>query len=72
MTREDAASKGRRYVAEGRLTIDSVTAAGVHAVARGDGALHDLGHNGRSWYCSCPAKTDQCSHLVALRLVVVR
>lgn len=70
--REDAATKGRRYLGEGRLTIDSVTTGRVHAVARGDGVLHDLGHNGRRWYCDCPARTDRCCHLTALRLVVIR
>lgn len=70
--REDAASKGRRYLTEGRLTIDAVTTDRVHAIAKGDGHQHDLGHKRGRWYCDCPARTDQCSHLVALRLVVIR
>lgn len=73
MTRESAHDKGRRYLVEGRLTVRQVTRAGVVAFCRGDSALvyrvewsPDLG-----WLCNCLACTDQCAHLVALRLVVV-
>lgn len=74
MSRENAHEKGRRYLAEGRLTIRSANrAGGVVAVVRGDSGLiyraewaPDIG-----WMCNCLARTDQCSHLVALRLVTV-
>ncbi len=74
MTREGAHEKGRRYLTEGRLTIRQFSrVAGVTATVRGDGGLvyraewsPDVG-----WSCNCPARTDRCAHLVALRLVTV-
>ncbi len=45
----------------------------VTAVCRGSGELYDCGHDpGQGWWCSCPARTDRCAHLDALRRVVVR
>lgn len=69
--REDARTKGQRYVAEGRLTIRLVnTDAGVvEADCRGGGAVYRLGHRDGRWVCSCPAR-GRCAHLVALQLVV--
>ncbi len=73
MTRESAHDKGRRYLTEGRLAVRQVDRSGVIAFVRGDSGLlyrtewsPDLG-----WLCNCPARTDQCAHLVALRLVTV-
>ncbi|MCU1614707.1 MAG: hypothetical protein JWO98_2247 [Frankiales bacterium] len=74
MTRESAHDKGRRYLVEGRLTIRQFNRQhGVIAMVRGDNALvyraewqPDLG-----WSCNCPARSDQCAHLVALRLITV-
>jgi uncharacterized Zn finger protein len=71
--REAASEKGRRYVAEARLTVLEVRRGLVRASCRGDGAFHQLGWTPeRGWWCSCPALTDRCSHLAALRLVTVR
>lgn len=69
--REDAFAKGKRYILEGRLTIESVNGS-VAATAKGDGAVYRLGWERGRWFCDCPCRTDQCSHLKALRLVVVR
>jgi hypothetical protein len=73
MPRESAHDKGRRYLTEGRLTIRQFSREhGVIAMVRGDGLAYraewspDWG-----WSCNCPARTDQCAHLVALRLVTV-
>lgn len=74
MTRENAHDKGRRYLVEGRLTVRQASrASGVIAFVRGDSGLvyraewsPDI-----DWLCNCPARTDQCAHLVALRLVTV-
>jgi uncharacterized Zn finger protein len=73
MTRESAHDKGRRYLIEGRLTVRQVSHNGAVAFVRGDSGLvyraewsPDLG-----WACNCLARTDQCAHLVALRLVTV-
>jgi uncharacterized Zn finger protein len=72
MARESAAAKGRRYAVEGRLVILRVSDDEIVARCRGDGALYDLGWDpGRRWHCSCPARTDRCAHLTALRLVTI-
>jgi hypothetical protein len=45
----------------------------VNAHCRGDGQVYRCGHNPASgWYCTCPARTDRCAHLEALRLVTIR
>ncbi len=74
MSRESALDKACRYLVEGRLTIRQADRTrGVLAHVRGDSGLiyraewsPDLG-----WMCNCPDRTDQCAHLIALRLVVV-
>ena len=73
MTRETIAAKGARYLTEGRLIVTGVLGDHVTAVCRGNGEKYDLGHTtGRGWHCSCPARTDQCCHLTALKLVTTR
>jgi len=72
MPRENTHDKGRRYLVEGRLLIKAVSDRHITAVCRGDsGELHVLAADRRGWACSCPAVRD-CSHLVALRLCVLR
>jgi uncharacterized Zn finger protein len=74
MTRERAHDKGRRYLTEGRLTIRSFSRTeGVVAVVRGDSGLlyRAEWHPDLGWSCNCLARTDQCAHLTALRLVAV-
>ena len=71
MSREDAATKGRRLLAEGRLVVDAVIGDAVTATCRGDsGEVYKVGYEVGSWYCSCPALT-RCSHMTALQLVTV-
>jgi hypothetical protein len=73
MSRESAAVKAARYVGEARLIVTVVDGDRVQATCRGDGEVYRLGHEpGRGWWCSCPARTDRCAHLAALRLVTVR
>jgi uncharacterized Zn finger protein len=69
--RESAAQKGRRYLAEGRLTVVEIGPAVVRAYCKGDGRMWRLGWWRGRWGCSCPALTDRCAHLLALRLVVL-
>jgi hypothetical protein len=66
--RENALNKGRRYAAEGRLVVRSVTAESARAECRGDGTVYALGFENGRWWCSCPAR-GRCSHLYALGLV---
>ena len=67
--REDAETKGRRYLTEGRLVVELVVAGEVRARCRGGGAVYRLGFVDGRWWCECPAH-GRCSHLVALELVV--
>jgi uncharacterized Zn finger protein len=70
--RENADAKGRRYVSEGRLTVEEVGPDLVRATCKGSGRVHDCGWSrSLGWSCSCPS-IGRCSHLVALMLVVVR
>jgi uncharacterized Zn finger protein len=72
--REPAASKGRRYLAEARLSVEHVDGDRIRATCRGDsGAIYELGFDPaqQEWHCGCPAR-GRCSHLTALMLVCVR
>jgi uncharacterized Zn finger protein len=72
--RETSEQKGRRYLTDGRLQVAFVKPSDnrVRALCRGDGAIYKLGYEPPAgWFCDCPAKTASCSHLVALRLVVL-
>jgi hypothetical protein len=66
--RENAQGKARRYVAEGRMIVRSVTAETARAECRGDGAIYTLGFDNGRWFCTCPA-LGRCSHQYALGLV---
>ncbi len=69
--RENAASKARRLLVEGRLVVYNVDAEQIRARVRGDsGELHDCGYDARGWWCSCPA-VRRCAHVRALQLVVL-
>lgn len=72
MTRESSHDKGRRYLTQARLNIAHVDAKSIEATCRSDhGVVYELGHDGRGWWCGCPAMRS-CAHLTALRLVVTR
>ena len=69
--RENAQIKGRRLLAEGRLTVLAVRPRTLDATCRGDSAeVYHLGYRGQ-WFCTCPA-VGVCSHLIALELVTLR
>lgn len=70
MPRETARAKADRLLVEGRLVIVEVSRSLVVARVRGEGAIHQCGWQGGNWHCSCPVRTDQCSHLHAVRRVV--
>jgi hypothetical protein len=73
MTRETIEAKARRYLTEGRLVVTRVLGDEVTAVCMGETGAYDLGHApGCGWWCSCPVRTDRCSHLAALWLVTIR
>lgn len=71
---ENARAKAHRLLAEGRLTVRTVSPRYIHAECRGDSAeVYSLGYDVRrqQWRCSCDAR-GKCSHLVALQLVTVK
>jgi hypothetical protein len=70
MARENAAGKARRYLTEGRVILERVSSKVVVASVRGDGTVHRCAYSDGVWRCSCLVRTDQCAHLLAVRLVV--
>jgi hypothetical protein len=71
--RENAESKARRYLAEGRVRIVACDeAAGtIMAQVRGSGAVYAAGHGAKGWSCDCAAKSKNCAHILALKLISV-
>jgi hypothetical protein len=61
LPREGVEQKSRRYLTEGRLTVDRVDGRGVRARCRGGGAMYSLGFDA----------VGRCAHLVALELITV-
>ncbi|MFP5256075.1 MAG: hypothetical protein ACLGI8_09525 [Acidimicrobiia bacterium] len=70
MSRETARTKADRLLIEGRVVILEAGRYGVVARVRGEGVIHTTRYGFGAWTCTCPARTDQCSHLIALRRVV--
>jgi uncharacterized Zn finger protein len=69
MVRENAEQKAKRYLGEGRLQLIGMSNDRVLAQVRGDGRTYLVRFEDDVWSCPCPALTDQCSHLKALRLI---
>jgi hypothetical protein len=58
-------------LAEGKLTVHTITADIMEAPVRGDSALiYRTRWDGAGWTCSCNA-CSRCSHVQALMLVVL-
>ena len=71
MPREDAATKGLRYLVESRLTIAYLDGRVIEAVCLGDSGEHyRLGYRRGGWWCECPAR-GRCAHLMALMRVTL-
>lgn len=68
--RESAAVKASRLLHEGRLILTQVQPGSVRATCRGEGHVWQLAYERGRWVCDCPARSDACSHLRALRKVV--
>lgn len=68
--REPARTKASRLLLEGRLIVTLVQPGQVQATTRGEGLLHHQALYSGQWTCTCRVRTDQCSHLIALRRVV--
>lgn len=70
MPRETARTKADRLLLEGRVVILEAGRYGVAARVRGEGVIHTCRYSFGVWSCTCPVRTDQCSHLIAVRRVV--
>ena len=71
MPREDAATKARRLLVEGRVTIRTLSDDLIEARVRGDSARHyDVIWEPSGWSCDCDA-LSRCSHTRAVQLVVL-
>ena len=71
--RENAEAKARRYLVEARVRVVACDEAAGTIVAevRGNGAVYATGHGAGGWHCDCPAKSKDCAHVLALKLVTV-
>ena len=69
--REDAQTKARRLVSEGRVTIRRIGDDLIVADVRGDTAeVYPVTWDPDSWSCGCPA-LGRCSHVRAVQLVTL-
>lgn len=69
--RENADTKARRLLVEGRLDVEHRLGREIRASVRGDsGEVYSVEHSAGAWSCTCPALT-RCSHTRALQLVTV-
>ena len=67
---EDAATKARRLLGEGRVTIRCLSDDAIAADVRGDSGLHRVTWTPSGWACDCDA-LRRCSHIRATQLVVL-
>ena len=71
MTREDAATKARRLLAEGRITLRHIGDDLVRADVRGDTArIYAVAWSPAGWSCDCDA-ISRCSHIRSVQLVTL-
>jgi uncharacterized Zn finger protein len=68
--RENAQSKGLRYLASGRVLIRRAGPDHVEATVRGNGYLWRVEYRDGWWRCDCPARS-KCAHRYAVEQVVV-
>lgn len=73
--RENAATKARRLLTEGRVTVLIRDRVHLEAVVRGDSGIeHRVAHDFTAgWTCDCEATAfkSSCSHVQALQLIVL-
>lgn len=71
MMREDAATKARRLLSEGRVTIGLLSDDEIRAEVRGDSArTYAVIWSPGGWSCPCDA-LSRCSHVRAVQLVTL-
>lgn len=69
--RENARTKARRLLVEGRVLIRYVGPQGIRAFVRGDSAsMREVTYSGGLWDCPCEAR-GTCSHILAVQTVTL-
>ena len=69
MARENAATKARRLLTEGRLMVSFAAGNLIEADVRGDsGHIYHVIHSPGKWSCNCAAR-GRCSHVSAVMLI---
>lgn len=71
MSRENVHQKAVRYLAEGRVRVRECREDDAHIEAdvRGLGAVYSTGRDSGGWFCNCDAKTIDCAHVIALKII---
>jgi uncharacterized Zn finger protein len=70
--REDAATKARRLLSEGRVTLRSLVDVEIRADVRGDSArVYSVRWSPAGWECPCDAMAARCSHVHAVQLITL-
>lgn len=71
--RETVDAKARRYLVEARIRVlrCDEDAGHLEAEVRGDCRIYSAGRDGEGWFCTCAARTVDCSHVRALRLITI-
>lgn len=71
--REAVDAKARRYLSDARVRVlhCDEEAAIIEAEIRGDSRLYSTGRDADGWFCSSAARTVDCSHVRALRLITI-
>lgn len=63
--------KANRLLTQRRLQIAYADLHTVQATVRGDTDTYAVGYEGNRWHCSCAARGASCSHIEALRSVIL-
>src|SRR6478736_4372513 len=72
MPHEDAATKAKRLLAEGAVTVRRLADDAIEARVRGDSArVYDVRWSPAGWSCPCDASMARCSHVRSVQLIVL-
>lgn len=70
--RENARTKSRRLLVEGRVLVRYAGPEGIRAFVRGDsGSLRSVTYDSGRWDCDCPSRGEGCSHIMATQAVTL-
>lgn len=73
IARENAATRAQRLLLEGRVMVRYWGVDRGQAWVRGDsGMVRKVEVQGDEWTCTCPALSQACAHIRAVKAVTVR